>query len=247
MPTWIIPDWIAALIAAPFVGSFLAVLIRRLPAGRDIVWSRSACETCGANIQARDLIPLWSHLRLRGRCRQCAAPIAPQHWRVELAAVGIASWAALIDPAPLLWLDCAFGWTLLALAWIDWEHMVLPDALTLPLLPAGLAASLWLEPGLATDHALAAAIGYAALRLIAMLYRRFRGREGLGQGDAKLLAAIGAWTGLETLPWVLLGAALAGLAAALLMRLRGQEVQASTAIPFGPCLAFAGWVVRLYA
>ena len=249
-------EWVTVLIAAPFIGSFLAVLIRRLPVGLYVAWSRSACEACGSPIRAGDLLPLWSHVRLHGRCRACGAPIAAQHWQVELAAFAVAAWAvaahtaaapsAGIGPDALLWLDCIFGWTLLALAWIDWDHMLLPDALTLPLIPAGLAATAWLQPNLATDHALAAALAYAALRTIAVIYRRIRGRDGLGEGDAKLLAAIAAWTGLETLPWVLLVAALLGLTAALLMRLRGHQVQSATAIPFGPCLAVAGWIVRLH-
>ena len=124
--------------------------------------------------------------------------------------------------------------------------MRLPDALTLPLILAGLFGTWWLEPDRATEHALAAALGWLAFRLVAMGYRRLRGRDGLGEGDAKLLAALGAWTGLDGLPGVVLGAALVGLAAVLVLRLRGWSIGAGTAIPFGPCLALAGWAVRLH-
>ena len=240
-------DWVWPLLSAPFIGSFLDVLIRRLPRGAPVGLVRSACERCGTRIAPRDLLPLVSHAALGGRCRSCGGRIAAQHWQVELAAIAVAGCAALPDPAPgRLWVDCGLGWTLLALAWIDWDSMTLPDVLTLPLIPAGLVATLWLEPELTTGHAIAAALGYAAFAGLAWLYRRFRGREGLGQGDAKLLAALGAWTGLEGLPMVVLGAALAGLAVALVLGLRGRVMDAATPIPFGPCLALAGFAVRLH-
>lgn len=239
-------NWVWPVAVAPFIGSFLGVLIRRLPLGQPVVLSRSACEQCGATIALRDLVPLASHVALGGRCRRCRGRIAAQHWQVELAAVAVAACAAAADmQAGRLWVDCGFGWALLALAWIDWDGLILPDVLTLPLIPAGLAATLWLDPADATDHAVAAAAGYAAFRGLGWLYARLRGREGLGQGDAKLLAALGAWTGLDGLPSVLLVAALAGLGLAGLLRLRGQAVASTTAIPFGPCLALAGWIVRL--
>ena len=167
-------------------------------------------------------------------------------WRVVLAALLIPISAASMGVAGSgLWAVCAAGWVLLALAWIDWNCMILPDALTLPLVVAGLLATWWLEPFALTDHALAAALGYTALRGLALLYRRLRGRDGLGEGDAKLLAALGAWVGLDNLPSVVLGAALAGLAWAGLLRLRGAALTGSTALPFGPFLALSGWVVLL--
>lgn len=238
--------WVWPLLAAPFVGSFLGVLIARLPAGRPVAIARSACDHCGAVVLARDLVPLLSYVVLRGRCRSCRGRIAPRHWHVELAAVAVAASALVAGTAPeRLWADCALGWTLLALAWIDRDSMTLPDVLTLPLIGAGLLATFSLEPEALTDHAVAAAVGYTALQGLAIAYRRLRGRDGLGAGDAKLLAALGAWVGLEDLPGVVLGAALAGLAAALLLSLGGRKMNAATAIPFGPCLALAGWVVRL--
>ncbi len=241
-------DWIWPLLAAPFVGSFVGVLIRRLPAGRDVAVSRSACDDCGAPLAARDLVPLLSYAALRGRCRRCHSPIAPFHWHVELAAtlIALSAIGAGLD-GPWLWTACGAGWALLALAWIDAETMLLPDVLTLPLIPAGLLVTAWLDPDRLADHAAAAAIGFAALRGLGALYRWIRGRDGLGEGDAKLLAALGAWVGLEGLPTVLLGAALTGLLWALWLRLRGAALTATTALPFGPFLALAGWVVLLMA
>ena len=188
--------WLAVLVS-PFVGSFLGVVVRRLPEGRPIAWERSRCEDCGAVLGVRDLVPLFSWLAGRGRCRFCKVRLGWFYPGVELAALAIAIIAAIVDSGTDIWLDCALGWWLLALGWIDARHWLLPDALTLPLVIAGLGAALAFDPGGLTDRALGAAIGYLALRLVALLYRKFRGRDGLGEGDAKLLAAAGSLGGRE--------------------------------------------------
>jgi len=235
------------VIFAPFIGSFLGVLIRRLPAGQPIALARSVCASCGRSLAVRDLVPVVSFLLLRGRCRTCHAPIGVFHLAVELAAVAVALWAALTLTEPG-WVSasCVLGWTLLTLGWIDVEHMLLPDVLTLPLLLAGLGATLLLDPGDVVDHALGAVVGYLVFRTIAVAYRAWRDRDGLGGGDAKLLAAAGAWLGWQALPWVVLEASLAGIAAALLARLLGRRVSRTTALPFGPFIAAAIWLVWLY-
>jgi leader peptidase (prepilin peptidase)/N-methyltransferase len=169
------------------------------------------------------------------------------HLAVELAALGIAVWAAwVVTDVTTVWIGCALGWTLLALGWIDWRHMILPDVLTLPLVLMGLAATWILAPDSLVDHAAAALAGYLVFRALEIGYRRLRGRDGLGQGDAKLLAAAGAWVGVAGLPFVILGGAVAGLCVALVWRLRGEQVGAATALPFGTCLALALWTVWLY-
>ena len=216
-----------------------------MPEGRPVVFARSCCEQCGRVLSPAELVPIASFCWQRGRCRGCGSRIAPAHLWIELAALATAVAAALIDPNPApLWANCVLGWSLLALAWIDWTHLRLPDALTLPLLLAGLAATAWLDPAAATDHAVAAALGYAALRLLAIGYRALRGRDGLGGGDAKMLAAAGAWVGVAGLGPVLLIAACTGIAVALL---RGGGLQATTVVPFGTCLAAGTWIVRLLA
>lgn len=230
------------LLCAPFVGSLLGVLARRLPEGRPVALDRSRCESCGHTLGIAELVPVLSYLRQRGRCRHCGARIAPAHLWIELAATAVAASALPFADGPALWADCVLGWGLLALAWIDWTHLRLPDALTLPLLLAGLAATAWLDPADTTDHATAALAGYAALRLLAIGYRRLRGREGLGGGDAKLLAAAGAWVGLAGLGPVLLVAAVTGVGAALV---RGGGLRAATVVPLGSCLAVGTWAVRL--
>jgi leader peptidase (prepilin peptidase)/N-methyltransferase len=241
-----VASWFVPLLVAPFIGSFLGVLIRRLPAGRPVILGRSCCESCGRVLAARDLVPLVSYAVLRARCRACGARIAAEHAAIELAALAVAALSAATQPdAARVWAGCVLGWWLLAPAWIDWRWLRLPDALTLPLIPAGLAATLLLDPGAVTDHAAAAVAGYLAFRAIAAGYRRLRGREGLGQGDAKLLAAAGAWAGLAPLPDIVLIAALLGLAAAGLRALWRRETRVDRAVAFGPSLAVATWVVWL--
>jgi leader peptidase (prepilin peptidase)/N-methyltransferase len=252
-----LPIWLLPILVAPFIGSVAGVMIRRLPAGRPVGLARSACEQCGHALSPRDLVPLASFALLRGTCRFCGHKIARFHVAVELAAVAVALWAAsaLWIPgawlgAPQLWANCGLGWALLTLAWIDAEHFILPDVLTLPLIVAGLGVTWWLEPAALTGHALGAIAGYVGFRALALSYRAVRGRDGLGAGDAKLLAAAGAWVGIGALPDLILIAGLLGLAFALAARGRsarfGPAWAADAAIPFGPALALATFVTRLY-
>ena len=239
--------WLWPILVAPFVGSFMGVLIKRLPVGAPVVFSRSACPHCGATLHGLELIPLVSFLVLRGRCRRCGHAIGLFHPAVELAAMGIALWAALAEPDPgRLWVDCGLGWTLLTLGWIDCESFLLPDVLTLPLLLAGLALTFFAMPEALTDHCLAVALGYGSLQAVAIGYRRLRGRDGLGGGDIKLIAAAGAWCGLGRLPFVVTASAVVGLLAALALALTGRAVTSRTRIPFGPCIALAFWLVWLH-
>jgi leader peptidase (prepilin peptidase) / N-methyltransferase len=234
-----------ALIAAPFVGSFLGVVVRRLPEGRPIARGRSGCEHCGAALRVGDLVPLYSWLASGGRCRYCGHPLGWFYPGIELAALAVALAAVAADGGAQTWLDCLFGWWLLALGWIDMRRWLLPDALTLPLVIAGLAAAAAFDPEQLTERALGAILGYLGLRGVALLYRALRGRDGLGHGDAKLLAASGAWVGAMALPQVVLGAAVSALIAATALRLAGVPLSASSALPFGPFLALATWLVWL--
>jgi leader peptidase (prepilin peptidase) / N-methyltransferase len=239
--------WSWPLLAAPFIGSFLGVLIIRLPSRTPVAFARSACAHCGTRLGTLALVPLVSFAVFRGRCRYCQAPIGPFYPAVELAAAAVALWAVLVDPdTGRVWADCGLGWTLLALAWIDWTDFLLPDVLTLPLVLAGLASTLTFDPDALTDHCLAAILAYLSFRGMAAAYRWLRGRDGLGGGDAKLLAGAGAWCGLAALPLVVLGSALLGLLAALGLALMGRSMTSTTRIPFGPCIALAFWLVRMH-
>jgi leader peptidase (prepilin peptidase)/N-methyltransferase len=247
------PSGWVLLAVAPIIGSFLGVLIQRLPEGKPVVWVRSECEHCGAVLRARDLLPFASWLALRGRCRSCGQRLGWFYPAVEGAALLVAAIALIFDTGIAAWLDAALGWCLLTLGWIDLRRWVLPDVLTLPLLLAGLAAALWGLGEMAgdwsaelLDRAAGAACGYLGLQAVAWIYRRLRGREGLGGGDAKLLAAGGAWVGVSGLPTVLFGGASTALAVAGILMLAGHRLQHDTALPFGPFLAFAIWLVWLF-
>jgi leader peptidase (prepilin peptidase)/N-methyltransferase len=233
------------LLIAPFVGSFLGVIVRRVPERLPMAWTRSRCDWCEAELRAHDLVPILSWLAAKGRCRYCGRTLGWFYPGIEVAAVAIALIAVLVDGGGAAWLDCLLGWWLLALAWIDIRCWRLPDVLTLPLVIAGLVAAAAFDPEQLTGRALGAALGYLSLRVVAALYRSFRGREGLGEGDAKLLAASGSWVGAGALPQLILVAAISALIAAAGLRLAGTRLSAHSALPFGPFLALATWLLWL--
>ncbi|MGH6641558.1 MAG: prepilin peptidase [Bradyrhizobium sp.] len=237
---------IVLLLVAPFIGSFLGVLIRRLPEERPVMVARSACDHCQRTLAWRDLVPVVSWIIARGRCRYCGRAIGQFYPLVELAAFGIALMSVLPLPGWIAWAGAGFGWTLLTLAWIDQEHYLLPDAITLPLIPAGLAVTWLIDPPALLDHVVGAVAGFGLFMGVAWLYRLLRRREGLGGGDAKLLGALGAWVAWQGLPTVILYAAASGLALTLLQAARGQRFELGHRMPFGPHLCLAGWLVWLY-
>jgi leader peptidase (prepilin peptidase)/N-methyltransferase len=238
-------ETVAVLLAAPFVGSFLGVLIDRLPAGRAVLAGRSRCAACGATLGAKDLVPVVSWLWRRGQCAHCRAELGAFYPLIELAALAVALSAAWLLSGWLLPVSCALGWTLLTLAAIDQRHFLLPDVLTLPLIPAGLLVAWAIDPALVLRHVVGAVAGFAAFAAIAFVYRRLRRREGLGLGDAKLLAAAGAWLGWHALPGVVVLAALCALAVALARTVAGGTLSATTKVAFGSYLALAFWLVWL--
>lgn len=236
--------WVAlAFILGAAIGSFLATILIRWPQGRSVVAGRSACDKCGRTLEARDLVPILSWSLARGRCRTCGTRIDRRHLAAEAGAAMIGISAILAHPMPLAAVTAILGWWLFLLAALDLEHEWLPDRLTWPLLAAGLAAG-WGGFGPSLENRLiGAAAGFAALFLIAFAYRALRGREGLGGGDPKLLAAIGAWLGWTQLPFVLVGAGLIGLAALLLRRVRGATIEATDRLPLGTLMALAAWPI----
>ena len=231
---------------APFIGSFLGTVIRRLPEKRPLLLGRSECEHCHRTLAWRDLVPVVSWLAARGRCRQCGAAIGAFYPAVELAATAVALWSAATTPGWIAWAGAGLGWTLLALAWIDWRHYLLPDALTLPLGAAGLAVAWSIDPSRLLDCGIGVVAGYGGFAALAWLYRVVRKRSGLGGGDAKLLGALGAWVAWWGLPTVVLYAALSGLALVLAQAARGQRIALGRRLPFGPHLCLGGWLVWIY-
>jgi leader peptidase (prepilin peptidase)/N-methyltransferase len=239
-PLWLLPP------LALIVGSWLGVLVRRWPQGRKLAWARSQCDSCGHELGPLELVPLASFAWRRGRCRYCGAAIGWFHPAIELAALTIAVAALYVDgDGWRAWVDAVLGWALLCAAWIDAETFRLPDLVTLPLILTGLAVTWWFDPVALYGHAAAAAVGYLGFRGLNVAYRAVRGRDGLGQGDAKLLAAVGAWLGLAALPFVILGGGIFGIAAAVAAD-RRHGWRANIRIAFGPPLALAFFLWRLF-
>lgn len=245
-PDAVLDPRIWLVLAAPFVGSFLGVVADRWPRGEPFLSGRSRCPQCRHALGALDLVPLASWVALRRCCRYCSRPISAWYPSVEGAALLIAIWAVLAVPAALASVTVLFGWALLALALIDLKAFWLPGALTVPTGIAGLVAmAFYLEEG-PLDQLIGAALGYTAMRAVAWLYRRLRDREGLGGGDATLLAALGAWVGWLGLPTILLYAGFGGLIVLIAGSFRGRPVTLTRRLAFGPHLCLGGWLVWLY-
>jgi len=247
--------WVLAVGAA--VGSFLNVVIARVPAGESIVSPGSRCPRCGTPIRWWDNLPVVSWLLLRGRCRRCGAPISPRYPLVELlgAAVAFVAWRRH-GLAPEAAAELAFVATLVALTFIDLATWLLPHALTWPLLGAGIVASalgISAAPTLVSSAA-GAAVGFGVFAAIAWIGKRVAKKEAMGLGDVWLLAGIGAWEGaLALLPVVLLASiqgSVVGLALVAIGKAQpgpGHDAPATddedawvpprNAVPFGPFLA----------
>ncbi|MEZ5576151.1 MAG: A24 family peptidase [Candidatus Competibacteraceae bacterium] len=251
------------------IGSFLNVVIYRLPLMMQREWRaqcaelldqaipddtprlslwgpRSQCPHCHHLIGATENIPLLSYIRQRGRCAHCGVAIGAQYPLVEAASgllAGVVAWKFGFGWPVLAVL--LFTWTLLAASIIDLHHQLLPDDLTLPLLWLGLLAALF---GLGTDlrsAVIGAMAGYLSLWLVYQGFRLLTGKEGMGHGDFKLLAALGAWTGWQYLITIVLLSSLVGAICGLaLILLRGRARGAP--LPFGPFLAAAGWIALLW-
>ncbi|MDP1618214.1 MAG: A24 family peptidase [Phenylobacterium sp.] len=235
---------VAAVLLGPFVGSFLGLMSLRLPEGKPVALARSACPACARPLGPIDLVPILSFAGLRGRCRTCGAPIPRRYLALELACPALALWSMLAQPSAEGFLGALLAWQLLLLALLDAEHFWLPRMLTLPLIVSGLAVAA--AQGVLASHLLGAGLGFAGLSLLALAYRSFRGREGLGGGDAWLLAGGGAWCGAIALPSILLIGAASGLVFVLVQRLRGRATAADQPLPFGVFLAAGVWLTWLY-
>ena len=261
-----LPFWIAAAgVLGLIVGSFLNVVILRLPARMEYFWKRDAremlelgangeaappdivrkgshCPHCKHPLAAWDNIPLLSWLVLRGHCRYCRAPISIQYPLVEVLC-GVAS-AIVVWHFGVTWQAGAallFTWFLVAAGGVDFRTQLLPDSLTLPLLWLGLLISLVPVFVDSREAVIGASIGYLALWSVYWLFKLATGKEGMGFGDFKLFAAAGAWMGYAALLPVIIIAAVSGaVIGTILLRTRGQD--RSMPFAFGPFLAIAMWI-----
>lgn len=225
-----------AALSGAIVGSFLNVCIYRLPIGRSVVWPASACTACGRELAWHDNIPILSYLMLRGRCRSCRAAIPARYLLVEVltAAMFVFAWR-YYGPGALLVSRLALGCALIVLFAIDLEHHLLPNVITLPGIAVGFAFSLATEPGWLASL-IGILVGGGVLYVIGEGYYRLRHEEGLGMGDVKMLAMIGAFLGWKLTLMTLMMASLAGslVGVALIASRRGGL---KYALPFGTFLA----------
>ncbi|QJW80203.1 prepilin peptidase [Burkholderia glumae] len=211
-----------------------------LPARYDLSVPRSACPHCGHVLRAWENVPVLSYLALRGRCSRCRAPIGIRYPLVELVsgALAVAS-LAVFGPVPAALAAFGLCAMLVAMSLIDIKTGYLPDSMTLPLLWAGLVVNLWGSFVNLREAVIGAIAGYLFLWCVFWLFKWLRGIEGIGYGDLKLLAALGAWLGWIALPQILLVAALSGAVVGLAATWRGR-MRFEEPLPFGPFLALGG-------
>lgn len=250
------------------VGSFLNVVIHRLPimmqrdwraqareflelpsepvTAFNLVLPHSHCPHCDHEIRPWENIPLVSWLALRGKCSSCKAPISKRYPLVELACGLLSGYVAwhfgfTWQVGAMLLLT----WGLLAMSMIDVDHKLLPDSIVLPLLWLGLLVNLFGLFATLPDAVWGAVAGYLSLWSVYWLFKLVTGKEGMGYGDFKLLAMLGAWGGWQVLPLTILLSSVVGAVLGTIM-LRVQKADSGTAIPFGPYLAIAGWIALLW-
>lgn len=264
-----LPATILAAVFGLLIGSFLNVVIYRLPkmmqrdndnyvaheSGKELPYQdtfnlmvpRSACPHCGHKITALENIPVISYLALRGKCSACKAPIPLRYPAIEAVTAVIS--AALIWHFGSGWAGIAtlgFAYALIAMTCIDYDTQLLPDDLTLPLLWAGLLLNINATFVPLQDAVIGAAAGYLVLWAVYWLFKLVTGKEGMGYGDFKLLAALGAWMGWKALPSIILLSSVVGAIVGILLIVLAGRARDKT-IPFGPYLAAAGMIAMLWS
>ncbi len=229
------------------VGSFLNVCIYRLPAGVSIVFPGSRCPYCEHPIRAYDNVPILGWLLLRGRCRHCKHPIALRYPMVELL-TGLTALACLLrfgpkPPALVYFLFCA---ALIVVAFIDIDHQIIPNAISLPGIPIGLGLSFFLPQLRFVDAVLGALVGGGSLYLVAWLYSLIKGLDGMGGGDIKLLAMIGTFVGWKGVIFTIFIGSVTGTAAGVAQMVARRKLNGKLRIPFGPFLAIGAMAYVFY-
>ncbi|MBI9083043.1 MAG: prepilin peptidase [Desulfobacterales bacterium] len=238
---------IAAFAYGLCIGSFLNVCIHRLPAAMSIVRPRSRCPVCGQSIRWYDNIPVLSWLWLRRKCRDCATPIPWRYPLVELlSGVFAVITIARFGPGPASLVYFCFIAALLVITFIDLDHQIIPNAITLPGIPLCFLGALVVPAMTWQDALMGLAVGGGGLYLVGWAYYLLKGKEGMGGGDIKLLAMIGALTGLRGVVFTLFVASATGTVAGLVQMAAARLVDMERRIPFGPFLAFGAVIYLFY-
>ena len=235
------------------VGSFLNVCIHRLPLGESLAWPASRCPHCRTPLKPYENVPVVSFLMLGGRCRTCRAPISMQYPIVEIVTAAVFLSAYLLFEPPLLYQRLVFSCSMIVLFVIDLEHRILPDVVTLPGAGVGFLASFFMPPGW-VDSLIGLVLGGGSLWLMGEVYFRLRHEEGMGFGDVKMLAMVGAFLGWKLMLLTLVLSSLLGSLVGLgIIALKRGDMK--YALPFGTFLAIGAiaasvvgdWVVNWYA
>ena len=268
--------WLTITVAVVFsllIGSFLNVVIYRLPLMLKLSWKaevdainhdpdafkdlpseqpfnlsqpRSRCKSCKAQVRWYDNVPLFGYLALGGKCRDCKTAISLRYPIVELTSGLLIGYCAYAYGFTLITLALAvFTWVLICLTLIDYDHQLLPDNLTLPLLWLGLGVNSFGYFATLEQAVYGAIFGYLALWSVYWCFKLLTGKEGMGYGDFKLLAALGAWCGVSLLPVIILLSSVVGAVVGITLVVLKKQDQ-SKPIPFGPYLAVAGWITLLF-
>ena len=259
---WLLP---LVFVFALTVGSFLNVVIHRIPVMMQREWDAmanddaeedretynlslpaSACPTCDHKIRWYENIPLLSYAFLKGKCSECSSSISLRYPFVELlSAITVTYTFYLYGINEISLLAAFFTWALICLIFIDIDHQLLPDRITLPLLWLGLFANTFNIFTSLESAVYGAIAGYLSLWSVYWAFKLLTGKEGMGYGDFKLLAALGAWVGIAQIPLIILLSSVVGTIFSIIMIVRKKQDQ-QTPIPFGPYLAIAGWIALLW-
>lgn len=243
-------DWYIFGLVALFglaIGSFLNVLIYRLPRDKNTVRERSACPHCGHSIPLYWNIPLLSYIMLRGRCRWCRGPISPRYPSVELITALLFVLFLYRDGLTArLIVDWFLSAVLITIFFIDWEFQIIPDKITLPGIVIGLLASVFVTPPGFVDALIGMVVGAGTLLLVAYVGQWLFKKEAMGGGDIKMAAMMGAFVGWQKILLIFFGGALVGMAVSLVWMAVSPKIRRERIIPFGPFLALAAIIVIIY-
>jgi leader peptidase (prepilin peptidase)/N-methyltransferase len=243
----LLPFNLYAGLASPLIGSAIAAGTTRRADGQAWGLEPSRCPACSRRLGALELVPVASWVALRGKCRGCAAAISPHYPLVELAAVGVAGWAWVAVTPTLFIASCLFGWLLVALAAADIRTGRQPGWLNIALVLSGLALASWLRGAPLIAHLAGCALGFVSCIAFYFVLRRIWGGAGFLRSGAGMLAGIGAWVGIQSLPGIIFVTSCIGILFFIgRAGAKGREIAPDMRLPFGLFLAGGGWLTWIY-